>query len=185
MRRRQVKNFNHAKKLNRWRPSKRNAVMRLALMERPTLEGVLQRNREGCPICGAGHSALRLEECAPRHSQPTSLGFLGIAAKRWVRGTVEAVCLECGSSFADGKIHSWNVAKSARAFADFGNTKFPLPFEKLTKSLPGTILDRIDSRKHHLVHLRARKGLMQKDVRHQRVNNWARSKAGLPLLESD
>jgi len=158
--------------------------MRLALMKRPTTEDVREQ-MGGCPLCGADSSHLHVEERAPYRKQPMTLSWLGISLPRWVRGTKETVCHECGSSFSGGRMHNWNIAKSARRYADIGKTRFPLPFEKRKKSLTDTLIDQLHPGKRHLVNLRKRTAITKKEKRMLRLTNWARSRDGLPPLQDD
>lgn len=183
--RRRAANAVPAKKRKCWRPSKRNAVMRLALMKRPTTEDVRKMDSHGCPLCGADSSNLHLEERAPRRCQPAALDWLGISSPRWIRGTKEIVCHECGTSYTGGHLHNWNLAKYQRRFADFGKTRFPLPFEKRKKSVMETLIDQLPPAKRHLVNLKKRNAIVKKPKRMQRLENWARSKQGLPPVYDD
>lgn len=168
----------------RWRASKRNAVMRLALTKRPTTADVRAQDR-GCPICGEDGSHLHLEERAAHKSQPTALDMLGFSAQRWIRGSLEIVCHSCGTSYSNSVVRDWNAAKYSRRFADFGKVKFPLPFEKRKKSLRQTLIDQLVPAKRKLVNLKKGNTIWKKPKRMRRMENWARSCQGLPLLQDD
>lgn len=168
-----------------WRPSKRNAVMRFALMRRPTVEDVRGMDKRGCPICGADSSHLQLGEEPAYKSQPTALEFLGISCKRWIRGMLSSYCGECGTNYRGSKVLDWSVAKYARKFTDFGNVKMPLPFGKRKKSLLSTLRDQLKPAKRHLVNLRKRTALVKKPKCMRRMQKWGMILHGIPYREED
>lgn len=107
-------------------PSKRNPVMRQALVRRPTLASVRAAD-SSCPICSAPAESLVLETIPEYRAQAYALALLGISCVRWMRGLKTMHCLSCGFRYFNAELLSWNSARKARRFADFGQTWMPLP----------------------------------------------------------
>jgi hypothetical protein len=152
-------------RLARPKPKTTNAIVRKALLMRPSTESVRLSNPCGCPICGAGSDSLSLVKNSPYMSTPTALQWLGVACRRWIRDRLHIECTTCGVEFSDGTILSWNAVSYRRRFADVGNLRMPLPFQKHSGSLQEMIDANIFPEKRYLVNTRAVKGAVLKAQR--------------------
>lgn len=163
-----------------WRPSKRNAVMKKALMRRPTQQQLSDSGSGGtCPCCDAG--VLRYGEEPSYVSSPFALLFLGINVRRWLRNRLALYCDACGTSFSGGRhLSAWSAARVSRRWADFGCVKFPLPRRargrkkrRTDKSLSQTLIAQLHPRKRGLVNLKVGRALMKRDKKLARSVRWS------------